>query len=98
MNDLDRPRSQLIERYKQLPALDQAIVSFFSVIYEPIARSTFLDCLNQTVYREENNRLFNAKTLKTRLDRLLEAEVIIQEKGYGPRCHPLLLVYYPLFQ
>jgi SNF2 family DNA or RNA helicase len=91
MNDLDRLRSQLIERYKQLPALDQAIVRLFSVIYEPIARSTFLDCLNQTGYRDENNRIFNAKTLKTRLDRLLEAEVIIQEKGYGPRCHPLLV-------
>lgn len=67
------------------------IVRLFSLIYEPIARSTFLDCLNETPYRDEKNRRFNAQTLKSHLDRLLEAEVIIQDKGYGLRCHPLLV-------
>jgi len=45
MKDIEQLRRQLIERYKQLSALDQVIVRLFSLIYEPIARSTFLDCL-----------------------------------------------------
>ncbi len=91
MKDIEQLRRQLIERYKQLSALDQVIVRLFSLIYEPIARSTFLDCLNQAHYRDENNRRFNGQTLKSHLDILLEAEVITQDKGYGPRCHPLLV-------
>ena len=91
MKDIEQIRRQLIERYQQLSALDQVIVRFFSLIYEPIARSTFLDCLNQAHYRDENNRRFNGQTLKSHLDLLLEAEVITQDKGYGPRCHPLLV-------
>ncbi|MFM7716613.1 MAG: hypothetical protein ACKO7A_29090, partial [Microcystis sp.] len=91
MQDIEQIRRQLIERYQKLSTLDQVIVRFFSLIYEPIARSTFLDCLNQAHYRDENNRRFNGQTLKSHLDLLLEAEVITQEKGYGPRCHPLLV-------
>ncbi|CAO5037774.1 Non-specific serine/threonine protein kinase [Microcystis aeruginosa] len=91
MKDIEQIRRQLIERYQQLSALDQVIVRLFSLIYEPIARSTFLDCLNQAHYRDENNRRFNGQTLKSHLDILLEAEVITQDKGYGLRCHPLLV-------
>jgi superfamily II DNA or RNA helicase/tetratricopeptide (TPR) repeat protein len=91
MNDLDRLRDQLVKRYHQLPALDRAIVRLFSVIYEPIARTTFLECFNLAGYRSEGARLFNSTTLKPHLESLLQAGVLLQERGWGPRCHPLLV-------
>ncbi|MEG3438359.1 DEAD/DEAH box helicase [Pannus brasiliensis CCIBt3594] len=91
MNDLDRLRDQLIGRYRELPAIERAIVRLFSVIYESVARTSFLECFNQTAYRDERNRLFNVSSLKPHIDRLVEAGILLQEKGYGPRCHPLLV-------
>ncbi|MGV2388514.1 MAG UNVERIFIED_CONTAM: hypothetical protein LVR29_09880 [Microcystis novacekii LVE1205-3] len=88
MKDIEQIRRQLIERYQQLSALDQGDRPSFFLIYEPIARRTFLDCLNQAHYRDENNRRFNGQTLKSHSDFLLEAEVITQDKGYGALSSP----------
>jgi superfamily II DNA or RNA helicase len=91
MTDPDRLRHQLSQAYKTLSVLDRQIVRLFSVIYEPISRTAFLDCLNQTSCRDENKRLFVGKTLKPHLDRLIEIGVLQQESGQGLRCHPLLV-------
>lgn len=84
-------RSKLVAAYRQLPELERQMVQLFSVIYEPISRTIFLECLNFLGVKDESGRTFFAKTLKPYLDRLIAAEILIQESGHGPQCHPLLV-------
>ncbi len=84
-------RSQLAEDYRQLSTLEQTIVQLFSVIYEPINRTTFLECLTYIGARNEKGHLFNASTLKPYINKLLAAGLLVQPLGQGPQCHPLLV-------
>ncbi|MUH00160.1 hypothetical protein F7734_50975 [Scytonema sp. UIC 10036] len=88
--DSDVLRSQLAKDYHQLPALEQNIVQLFSVIYEPINRTSFLECFTYIGARNEKGQLFNASTLKPYIDKLLVAGLLVQPVGQGPQCHPLL--------
>ncbi len=83
-------RQQLSQIYKKLPSLQRQIVRLFSVIYEPVKRSTFLKCLDWIGEKQENGQAFNSKTLKPHLEHLLEQNLLIQESGKCPQCHPLL--------
>jgi superfamily II DNA or RNA helicase len=84
-------RGQLIEAYRQLPPLEQQIVQLFSVIYESIARTTFLECLNRLGSKDEKGKTFSAATLKPYLEKLMAVGLLLQESGQGPRCHPLIV-------
>ncbi|GAA6623014.1 hypothetical protein [Scytonema sp. NUACC26] len=84
-------RSQLAKDYRQLSTLEQSIIQLFSVVYEPINRTTFLDCFTYTGARNENGLLFNASNLKPYLDKLLASGLLVQPIGFGPQCHPLLV-------
>lgn len=88
--DTPKLQTQLAQAYHQLPPLTQKIVQLFSVIYEPINRTSFMNCLNQTGALDENNKQFVNKTLSRHIDGLLEAGLLVQESGQGPQCHPLL--------
>ncbi len=88
--DTPKLQTQLAQAYYQLPPLDQKIVQLFSVIYEPINRTSFMACLNQIGIFDENNKPFVNKTLSRHIDGLLEAGLLVQESGQGPQCHPLL--------
>jgi len=83
--------TQLATAYFKLPPLEQKIVQLFSVIYEPISRVSFMDCFNQIGARDENYKPFVTKTLKPYIDELLTADLLVQESGQGPKCHPLLV-------
>ncbi len=87
----DLLRSQLAKDYHQLPALEQSIVQLFSVIYESINRTSFLECFTYVGARNEKGQLFNASTLKPYIDKLLAAGLLVQPIGQGPQCHPLLV-------
>jgi SNF2 family DNA or RNA helicase len=89
--DTAKRRTQLVENYRKLSSVEQKIVQLFSVIYEPVSRTVFMDCLNQTGTRDQNNKSFVNATLKHYIDKLLEAGLLIQERGLGPQCHPLLV-------
>lgn len=91
MTNTAQVRTQLAQTYRQLPRLEQQIVQLFSVIYEPLPRTSFMQCLNQMGSRDEKGKPFIAKTLKPYLDRLIEAGLLIAEAGQGPQCHPLLV-------
>jgi hypothetical protein len=54
--DTSKLQTQLVQAYYQLPPLDQKIVQLFSVIYEPINRTSFMACLNQIGIFDENNK------------------------------------------
>ncbi|MGV0023893.1 DEAD/DEAH box helicase [Phormidesmis priestleyi] len=82
---------RLIENYQSLSAPERSIVQLLSVIYEPVSRTVFLNCLNHTGTRDARDKAFVGSTLKVYLDRLLEAQLIIQQGGQGPQCNPLLV-------
>jgi SNF2 family DNA or RNA helicase len=86
----DQIREELTEEYQQLPFLPKQMVRLFSVIYEPVSRSTFLQCFNDLGIKQDNGNQFTAPTLKPHFDTLLEQELLIQERNQGPMCHPLL--------
>lgn len=88
--DTAKLQTQLAQAYRQLPHLAQKIVQLFSVIYEPINRTSFMGCLNQTGALDENNKPFVTKTLSRHIDGLLAAGLLVQSSGQGPQCHPLL--------
>ncbi|MBW4607297.1 MAG: DEAD/DEAH box helicase [Hassallia sp. WJT32-NPBG1] len=89
--DNQKLQTQLAQTYRQLPPLEEKIVQLFSVIYEPINRTSFLDCLNYIGARDQNYKPFTNATLKPYIDGLLAAGLLVQEQGQGPQCHPLLV-------
>ena len=88
--ELPKLRQQLAQTYQQLPPLPKQIVQLFSVIYEPVNRTAFLKCLNGIGVKPEKGSSFNNKTLKPHLEYLLEENLLIQERGKSPQCHPLI--------
>jgi SNF2 family DNA or RNA helicase len=84
-------QAQLTQAYNQLPPLEEKIVQLFSVIYEPINRTAFLECLNYIGARDTNYKYLISSTLKPYIDGLLTAGLLIQGQGQGPQCHPLLV-------
>ncbi|BAY95863.1 MULTISPECIES: DEAD/DEAH box helicase [unclassified Tolypothrix] len=84
-------QTQLAQAYRQLPPLEEKIVQLFSVIYEPINRTSFLECFNYIGARDKNYKSFTNPTLKPYIDGLLAAGLLVQEHGQGPQCHPLLV-------
>ncbi len=88
--DSAKLRRQIVEAYHELSPLEQVIVQLFSVIYEPVSRTSFVLCLNEAGARDRNGKPFTHQTLKPYIDRLLEAGLLVQESGQGPQCHPLL--------
>ncbi len=81
---------QLTQTYYQLSTVDQKIIQLFALIYEPISRTAFLACLNQSGTRNEDGKVFIDSTLKLHIDKLITAGLLIQERGQGPQCHRLL--------
>jgi superfamily II DNA or RNA helicase len=84
-------RTQLAKDYRQLPALEKKMIQMFSVIYEPINRVSFLECFHHAGLRNENGRPLVNSTLKSYIEGLLKAGLLVQSVGQGPRCHPLLV-------
>jgi superfamily II DNA or RNA helicase len=83
-------RQKLDQAYQKLPTLQRQIVRLFSVIYEPVSRSNFLQCINALGAKDEQGKTLTSKTLKPHLEDLLEQELLIQERGRSPQCHPLI--------
>lgn len=84
-------RQHLENKYLNLSVLEKKIIQLFSVIYEPLNRTSFLGCLNQAGILDETGKFFTNKTLKPYIDKLIEAELLIQERGQSPQCHYLLV-------
>ncbi len=84
-------QTELAEAYCQLSPLEEKIVQLFSVVYEPINRTSFLECWNDIAASDNNYKpLVNAK-LKPYLEKFVAAGLLVQEQGRGPQCHPLLV-------
>ncbi|MFK0735410.1 MAG: SNF2-related protein, partial [Gloeotrichia echinulata HAB0833] len=89
--DTAKLQTQLTQAYRHIRPLEEKIVQLFSIIYEPINRTSFLDCFNYIGARDKNYKHFTNPTLKPYIDGLLAAGFLVQEQGLGPQCHPLLV-------
>ena len=83
-------RRQLRASYEELSSLRQQILRLFSVFYEPVSRTLFLQCLNAINVRQKNGKSFNASSLKPHIECLIGQDLLIQERGRSPRCNPLI--------
>lgn len=89
-SDIEKVRSLLTKAYQSLPALERLMVQLFSVIYEPVSRASFINCLNHLKDQEKDGQHFTTVSIKPYIDRLLRVGVLMQQGGSGPQCHPLL--------
>ncbi|MCG9892230.1 MAG: DEAD/DEAH box helicase [Thermosynechococcaceae cyanobacterium MS004] len=89
--NIDALRAELTEKYQKLQPLEQKIIQLFSVIYEPISRTNFVDCFNVLGIRDKNKNAFTAATLKPYIDKLINQSLLLQERTQGPQCHPLFV-------
>lgn len=84
-------RKPLIEAYAKRSPLHKNILQLFSVIYEPVSKALLLECLKHSKVRDNNKKPFTTTTLAPHLELLIRANLLIQEKGFGPQCHPLIV-------
>ncbi|MBD1912395.1 MULTISPECIES: DEAD/DEAH box helicase [unclassified Leptolyngbya] len=89
--EIEAIREQLVKQYRALSPLDQCIVQLFSIAYEPMRRSVFTTCFQNTGIRDSKGKPVNKNLLLERLNQLLAAELLIDDKDQDPRCHPLLI-------
>ncbi|NDJ17753.1 DEAD/DEAH box helicase [Myxacorys almedinensis] len=89
--DSEALRTRLIETYQKASFIEKQMLHLFSVIYEPVNRTAFLECFAHTGARDEHGKPLGVSVLRSRIERLLNAQLLIQERGQGPQCHPLLV-------
>ncbi|MEB3289743.1 MAG: DEAD/DEAH box helicase [Leptolyngbya sp.] len=84
-------RATLTDRYRQLPTFDRDLVQLFSVIYAPVAQAKLVDCLNAYLHHSSQKLRYKLSEVSPYLTRLKKHALLIEERGYGTRCHPLLV-------
>ncbi|MEB3211989.1 MAG: SNF2-related protein [Leptolyngbyaceae bacterium] len=80
----------LIGGYQKLSSVEQSIVQLFSVIYVPVSRAHFFECLQHESLEDEPIRSLTYAELNGYVDELLSMGLLVQMSGKGPQCHPLL--------
>jgi len=81
----------LTNAYFELPAFERRIVQLLAIIYEPISRTSILECLNLLKTQEKASNQLVAKTLKSYIESLIESGFLVQESGQKPQCHPSII-------
>jgi len=76
--------------YQGLSPVLKQIVRLYSVIYEPISRSKFLQCLVALGEKTSQGKTFTSGSLKPHFEYLLEQELLVQERGQSPQCNVLI--------
>jgi superfamily II DNA or RNA helicase len=84
-------RKPLTDAYAKLSPLRKNIIQLFSVIYEPVSRTVLLECLRYSKIRDENKKPFTSSSISPILETLIGANLLVQEKGFGPQCNPLIV-------
>jgi len=88
---MDAEQAQLIERYRKLEPLKRQMLRVFSVIYEPISRSSFLNCFNRLGTKDKSGKAYTTSSIKSQVDRLIQDEFLFQQGGQGPQCNPSIV-------
>jgi superfamily II DNA or RNA helicase len=85
---IEKKRERLVASYRSLPEVDRSIVQLFSVIYTPITRTLYLECLQQTGLW--GLKPLVAAVLKPYLDRLCTQDLLIPQAKNTLQIHPLI--------
>ena len=83
-------RARLSERYGQVAPLERQIIQFLAVLYEPVSRQIIVSCLTKLGIVNEQGQPYKSPPVSAAINRLLEQDLLIQERQQGPRCHPML--------
>ncbi|MGF1570930.1 MAG: DEAD/DEAH box helicase [Nodosilinea sp.] len=86
--DIESFRAKLVQTYRQLPELEREIVQLFSVLYAPVGKTKFLDCINVYLKHHKHQKPLVLPSLLLILTRLQRKELLINQGGQ--QCHPLL--------
>ncbi len=89
VNDVDCKRQQSFERYQALSPLDQQIIQFAAVLYQPMTRAELGRCL-QSLRLKDQGKAVIASRLLNRVDRLREAQLLARTPSYQLHCEPLI--------
>jgi len=91
LNDSTKMRQKLSEIYEKETTINQQIIQLLSIIYEPITRTSFLECFQETGHNDEQGKAYNNKTLKVLIDHLLKRRLLVESKDQKLICNPLIV-------
>ena len=86
----DALRQRLVEVYGNCSPSEKHIIQFLALLYAPVTRVAILQALIDLDIGDDQGHLFKTTSLSVYINRLLQRELLIQERTQGPRCHPLL--------
>ncbi len=90
-NDSAKMRQKLSEIYEKETAINQQIIQLLSIIYEPITRTSFLECFQGTGHKDEQGKAYNNKTLKILIDHLLKRRLLVESDDKKLICNALIV-------
>jgi SNF2 family DNA or RNA helicase len=76
------------QRYAELPELEKQFLQIFSVIYEPVSRTGFVNLLKSADYVHEGSRSYIPQTFKPNFEHLIAQRLLLEGKGTGLQCAP----------
>ncbi len=77
--------------YRKLSEIEKLIIQTFAIAFDPVNRTTFLDCLNHLGARDKENKPLSNVTLSPYINKLLKLNLLNQERSQGPQCNALLI-------
>ena len=83
-------RNDLNQIYQELSTVSKKIVQLFSIIYGTINRNDFISCVSSCRIRDDKDKALTLKTLGQYINNLIDLGVLVQKRGKGAQCHPLL--------
>jgi SNF2-related domain/Helicase conserved C-terminal domain len=76
------------ECYADLPELEKQFLQIFSVIYEPVSRTGFVNLLKAADYAHEGYYTYTPQTFKPNFDHLMAQGLLLEGAGMGLQCEP----------
>ncbi|MGD1904782.1 MAG: DEAD/DEAH box helicase [Leptolyngbyaceae cyanobacterium] len=87
-------QQNLIKSYEGLTAVQRSLVQVFAMLYEPVSRANALKCWNTAIppfKKHQDFKPLNASNASSTITKLINQEVLIQNRGEGVQCpHPLI--------
>ena len=89
-----KKQNQLGRAYQRLTEVQRTITQVFALYYEPISRVNASICWNLAIPVEARQKHFRKLTppqFSAQVTKLIQQEMLVQEKGMGPQCSNLVL-------
>ena len=90
-NDPDMAkRRKLLAACEELSEQEQTVLQLLSIVYEPTARTSLMQCANKAGIRTSRKVQFTSRTWKPLVDRLKKERLVVEERG-KISCQPLIV-------